>query len=249
MDLSSIYSEVKQFLSIPNKNSDLEENLNHYYKTEPDENKLEILGDILSFIKEFTMFKDIKPFMNSLYTCINNTLEIRPESIFDFEDLLIRNSIMHFVQEYINYSKLNQKDQVLEFLTNSLEKLQKKPLIMNLGLLLKPLYQDQAYINNIENLKEIEVTYNLDNNIDIKIKQEIDKWLEIQKINLDNQEELKKHLNRKFEYLISAYNLALESEKSKKLKIEVMEMLTMKITMLSLMEYLPEDSFEPIPIK
>ncbi|MFX1417324.1 MAG: hypothetical protein ACFE9N_00220 [Promethearchaeota archaeon] len=249
MDLSSIYSEVKQFLSISNNNSDLEQNLNHYYKSEPDENKLEILGDILSFVKKFTMFKDIKPFMNSLYTCINNTLEIKPESIFDFEDLLIRNSIIHFVQEYINYSKINQKDQVLEFLIDSLEKLQKKPLIMNLGLLIKPMYQDQIYLNNLKNLKEVEVTYNLDNNIEIKIKQEIDKWLETQDIHLDHQEELKANLNRKYEQLISNYNLSLESEKSKKLKMEVIEMLTMKLTIISLMEHLPEDSFEPIPIR
>lgn len=249
MDLSGIYSEVKQFLSISDEDIDLEQNINHYYGAEPDENKLEILGDILSFIDKFSIFRDIKPFMNSLYTCINNTLEIKSESIFDFEDLLVRKSIMHFIQEYINYSKITQKDQVLEFLTDSLEKLQKKPLIMNLGLLLKPMYQDQTYLNNLENLKEVEVTYNLGNNIDIKVKQEIDKWLETQNINLDNQEELKKQLNRKFEHLISNYNLTLESEKSKKLKMEVMEMLTMKLTMVSLMEHLPEDSFEPIPIK
>jgi len=249
VDLSGIYSEVKQLLSISDENFNLERNINRYYNMESDENKLEILSEIISFIDKFSMFKESKPFMNSLYTCINNTFEIKPESIFDFEDLLVRNSIMHFIQEYINYSKITQKDQVLEFLTASLEKLQKKPLIMNLGLLLKPMYQDQTYLNNLENLKEVEVTYNLGNNIDIKVKQEIDKWLETQNINLDNQEELKKQLNRKFEHLISNYNLTLESEKSKKLKMEVMEMLAMKLTMVSLMEHLPEDSFEPIPIK
>ena len=106
MDLSSLYSEVKELLSIPDENFNLERDINHYYNAEPDENKLEILGDILSFVNKFSMFKEIKPFMNSLYTCINKTLEIKPESIFDFDDLLVRNSIMHFVQEYINYSKI-----------------------------------------------------------------------------------------------------------------------------------------------
>lgn len=249
MDLSSIYSELKELLSIPDKNFDLERNINHYYNSEPDENKLEILGDILSFTNKFSMFKEIKPLMISLYTCINNTLEIKPESIFDFEDLLVRNSLMHFVQEYIDYSKITQKDQVLKLLSDSLEKLEIEPLIMNLGLLIKPMYQDQAYLSNLQNLKEVEVNYNSSNGVDIQIKQEIDTWLNNKNINLDNQDELKEALTQEFESIITKYNLALDSEKSKKLKIEVMEMLTMKLTMLSLMEQIPNDSFEPIPIK
>lgn len=249
MDLSSIYSEVKQLLSIPDKNIDLEENLNHYYKKEPDENKLEILGDILSFVDKFSMFRDIKPFMSSLYTCINNTLEIKSKSIYDFEELLMKNSIYHFVQQYINYSKITQKDQVLEFLTDSLEKLQKQPLIMNLGLLLKPMYEDHKYLNKLENLKEVEVTYSLTNNIDLQIKQKIDSWLESQDINLNKQNELKNNLKIEFKKLLTNYNLALDSEKAKKLEMEVLEMFTMKLTMESLMEHMQEDSFEPIPVK
>ncbi len=248
MDFSPIYSELKSLLSISDKDFDLENNLNQFYNSEPDENKLEILGDILSFVEKFSMFNHIKPFMNSLYTCIINTLEIKPESIFDYEELLVKNTVMHFVQEYINYSKITQKDQVLEFLTDSLEKLQIKPLITNLGLLIKPMYQDQTYLRNLANFKEIEVKYELDN-LEIQIKQKIDKWLETQEINLDNQETLKKNLIKKVEHLIRESNLELDSQKSNKIKMEVLEMLTMKLTMLSLMEHLPEDSFDPIPIK
>ncbi|MFX1391763.1 MAG: hypothetical protein ACFE9Z_16995 [Promethearchaeota archaeon] len=249
MDLSSIYSEVKELLSITDENFNLERDLNQYYKTESDEDKLEILGDIVSFITKFSMFKEIKPFMNSLYTCISNTLEIKPESIFDFEDILVRNSIMHFVQEYIDYSKITQKDQVFEFLSDSLEKLKIEPLIMNLGLLLKPMYQDLSYLSNLQNLKEVEVTYNSSNGVDIQIKQEIDTWFNSIEINLENQDELKEHLTQEFENIITKYNLTLDSEKSKKLKLEVMEMLTMKLTMISLMEKIPDSSFEPIPIR
>ncbi|MFX0023185.1 MAG: hypothetical protein ACFE9S_12735 [Candidatus Hermodarchaeota archaeon] len=249
MKLEILYNEVKQLLSISDSNSDLEQNINHYYKTEPDENKLEILGDILSFVDKFSMFSDIKPFMNSLYTCINNTLEIKPESIYDFEELLMKNSIMHFVQQYINYSKITQKDQVFEFLKDSLEKLQKQPLITNLGILLKPMYQDQKYLDELEKLKEIEIDYTSNNNIDLKIKHEIDKWLATQNINLNKQDDLKDSLQREFQSLLSKYNLGIDSEKAKKLEIDVMEMLAMKLTMESLMEHLQEDSFKPIPIK
>ncbi|MFX0002991.1 MAG: hypothetical protein ACFFAA_14960, partial [Promethearchaeota archaeon] len=236
-------------LSISEEDFDLEQKINYYYSLEPDENKLEILGDILSFIEKFSLFRDIKPFMNSLYKCINNTLEIKLESIFDFEELLTKNSIMHFVQQYINYSKITQKDQVLEFLTDSLERLQKEPLIMNLGLLLKPMYQDHKYLNDLENLKEVEVTYEVGNNVEIQIKQEIDRWLETQDIKLNFQEELRENIKNKFENLVIKHNLTIDSEKVKKLEIEVMEMLTMKLTMESLMETMQEDSFEPISIK
>jgi len=249
VDLNSLYSELKELLSVSDENFNLERDINHYYNTEPDENKLEILGDILCFVNRFSMFNEIAPFMNSLYTCINNTLEIKPESIFEFEDLLVRNAIMHFVQEYINYSKIAQKDQVLKLLSDSLEKLKIEPLIMNLGLLLKPMYQDQAYISNLNNLKEVKVSYNSSNGVDIQIKQEIDTWINSKDINLENQDELREQLTQEFENIITKYNLTLYSEKSKKLKIEVMEMLTMKLTMLSLMEQIPDDSFEPIPIK
>ncbi|MFX0000217.1 MAG: hypothetical protein ACFE88_08865 [Candidatus Hermodarchaeota archaeon] len=249
MDLSSVYSELKQLLSISDENFDLEHNINYFFNSESDENKLEIISDILSFINKFSMFKDIKPFMKSLYNCINSTLEIKPDSIFDFEELLIKNSIMHFVQEYLNYSKISQKDQVLEFLVESLEKLQIQPLIMNLGLLIKPLYHDQAYLDNLEDLKEVEVAYNMTNGADIQIKNEIDSWLKTQEIKLENQDELYELLKQEFRNIITKHNLSLDSEKSKKLEKEVIEMLTMKLTMLSLMEIIPDDSFEPIPIK
>ncbi len=249
MDLSSLYSEVKQLLSITDEKFDLEHNINHYYNSEPDENKLEIIGDILSFINKFSMFNDIEPFKKSLYNCINKTLEIKPDSIFDFEDLLVKNSIMHFIQEYINYSKLNQKDQVLEFLVDSLEKLKVQPLITNLGLLIKPMYQDQSYLNNLQQLKEVEVAYNMANGTDIQIKNEIDAWLRSQEISLDNQDDLYEIYKQEFKNIITKHNLSPDSDKSKKLQVEGMEMLTMKLTMLSLMEHIPDDSFEPIPIK
>ncbi|UCD00993.1 MAG: hypothetical protein JSV23_08920 [Promethearchaeota archaeon] len=249
MDLSSIYSELKELLSISDDKFNLERDINQHFNTEPDENKLEILGDILNFVNKFSIFKEIKPFMDSVYSCINKTLKIRPDSIFDFEELLIKNSIMHFIQEYISYSKITQKDQVFNFLVDSLEKLQLEPLVMNLGLLLKPLYQDQSHIKNLENLKEVEITYNSTNGTEIQIKNEIDNWFKTQNISLDNQDELRELLKQEFERLITKHNLTKESEKLKRLEIEVMEMLTMKLTMLSLVEHITDDSFEPIPIK
>ncbi|MBY8991152.1 MAG: hypothetical protein KGD58_10400 [Candidatus Lokiarchaeota archaeon] len=249
MDLSSVFSEIKQLLSISDENFDLEQGLNHYCNAEPEENKLEIIGDILNFVNKFSLFQDNKPFMNSLYTCITNTLEIKPENIYDYEEILVKNTIMFFLQKYMNYSKITPENQVLEFLTDSLEKLETQPLITNLGLLIKPMYQDQSYISNLNTNQEVLVSYETNNGDETQIKSEIDSWLKNQEISLDNQEKLIDKLLQELNRLFAKCNLSKDSEKSKKLNLEAIEMLNMKLTMLSLMEQIPDDSFEPIPIK
>ncbi len=249
MNLSSVYSDIKQFLSISDENFDLETTINLYFKSEPDENKLELLADILSFINYFSMFKEIRPFMNSLYNCINNTIEFTTDSMKDFEELLIKNSILHFVQEYIDYSQLTHKRKILRFLSDSLEKLQVQPLIINLGLLLKPMYQDREYIDHLDKIKETEVTYILDNEAEIQIKEQIDNWLKSRNINLDNQEQVKEHLKHEFDGLIFKYNIKQNNEIYKRLQMDILEMFSMKLALISLTILTSEDSLEPIPIK
>lgn len=249
MNLSSVYSDIKQFLSISDENFDLEKTINLYFKSEPDENKLELLADILSFINYFSMFKEIKPFMNSLYNCINNTIEFTTDSMKDFEELLIKNSILHFVQEYIDYSQLTHKRKILRFLSDSLEKLQVQPLIINLGLLLKSMYQDREYLDHLDKIKETEVKYILDNEAEIQIKEQIDNWLRSRNINLDNQEEVKEHLKHEFDSLVFKYNINQNNEIYKRLQMEILEMLSMKLALISLTILTSDDSLEPIPIK
>ncbi|MFW9822115.1 MAG: hypothetical protein ACFFE4_04225 [Candidatus Thorarchaeota archaeon] len=249
MDLSSVYSEIKQILSISDENYDLENVINYFLKNESNENKLEIVGDILNFVNKFTVFQDIKPFMNSLYKCITNTLEIKPDSIFDFQELLTKNALIHFIQEYINYSNLTQKDQIFEFLADSLEKLESQPLIMNLGLLIKPMYNDQEYINNLNCMEQVEISYDFSSNSELQIKNELDSWLKVQDIDLDNQEQQKLRLLIELDNLLSKYQISKNSEVAQKLHLEANEMLNLKLTMLSLMDQISDESIEPIPIK
>jgi len=248
VNISSVFSDIKQLLSISNENFDLENNFNQYCISEPEENKLEIASGILNFVNKFSLFLDNKPFMNSLYTCITNSLENKPRNTCDYEDFLMKNSVMHFVQEYIKYSKITQKDQVLQFITTSLEKLENQALITNLGLLIKPLYQDQIYLSNITSIDEVEVKYN-SNDIDVKVKSEIDKWLKDQDIDIDGQDLIKKRMLFLLDRLYSKYGVEKNSEKSEKLQIEVLEMLNMRLTMLSLMDEFQDESIEPFSIK
>jgi hypothetical protein len=195
------------------------------------------------------MFQEIKPFMDALYKCIANTVEIKPDSIYDFEELLTKNALMYFVQEHINYSNITQKDQVLKFLADSLERLEPQPLIMNLGLLIKPMYKDQEYLNSLKRTEETIVTYKAVNDSEVQIKSEIDAWLKKQDISLDNQKQLSVELLKELDRLFSRYNIPKTSEESKKLNLETLEMFNLKLTMLSLMEQGSDESMEPLPIK
>ncbi len=247
MVFESKYSDIKTFLSIPDNCFNLKQKVDLSF--ESNNIKEEILGKIAQFIYYFSMFKNIKPFMNAVYNCIEKTLDLEIESINDFQELLIKNALLNFIQDYINYAKLTQKRQILKLLSDSLDKLQIQPLIINLGLLLKPMYQDQEYLDNLKYIEEVEIRYAKDDELGIQIKDQIDNWLKIQKLELDFQENLKLLLKRKYDEIISKYNIDRTSNYYQKLLTEVMEMLTMKLTMISLMDSVSEESFEPIPIK
>ena len=243
MDLESKYSEIRTLLAINDGKFDLDQVISGW----PEDKKLAVLDKVLNFVQNFYMFKELKPFMNSVYICIKKTLEIQAD-INDYEELLVKNAIMRFLQEYITYSNLSQKEEVLNFLAQSLGKLELQPLIINLGLILKPMYSDEDYLNKIKDYEEIEVSYILNDENEIKIKREIDKWLESQYISLNNQDELKIKLKEVYDRLVSSFNLSMESERYTKILKEVNEMLAMKLTVLSLMNSVNE-SLEPIPIK
>ena len=247
MDLGSKYFEIKQFLSISDEEFNLDQKIENNFDS--DDLKIEILGKIVQFIYYFSMFKNIKPFMNSVYNCIDSTLDLRTESINDFKELLIKNALMRFIEDYVDYAQLTQKKQILKLFSDSLDKLQIQPLIINLGLLLKPMYQDQEYLDRANKIQEVEISYSLNEEIEIEIKDAIDNWIKSQIVNLDNQDNLKTNLKNKYDALATEFHITKGSEVYKKLSTEVMEMLSMKLTIISLMDSMSEESFEPIPIK
>jgi hypothetical protein len=240
-------NKIKEFLSIPEDNTELEAIFE-----EREYNlgfKISLLESIYQFIQHFEMFKEITPFMKSVFITLKKTLEFETKSLADFEELLIKNTIMRFIQEYITYSRISQQEAVLNLLTESLGKLKLGPLVINLGLLIKPLYSDEEYVEKIEDYEEVEVTYVLNSEEEIQIKKAIDKWLETQEISLEKQEELEKSLKIKFNKLINNCGLSEDSENCQRLWSEVLEMLKMKLTVISLMASLPEEELKPVGIK
>ena len=247
MDFESKYIEIRQFLSVSELEFNLDKKIDELFDS--DNLKMEILSKITQFINYFSIFKNVKPFMNSVYYCIETTLDIGVESIGDFKELLVKNALMRFVQEYIDYAQLTQKRQVLRLLSDSFEKLQIQPIIINLGLLLRPMYQDKAYLDRANNTKDVKISYSLLDDIEIKIKTIIDEWMKAQVITLSNQDKIKTELRNKYEDLASNFKITKDSDIYLKLFTEVMEMLSMRLTMISLMGAISDDSLAPIPIK
>ena len=246
MEFESKYFEMRELLSVSEQEFKLDKKIDELLDS--DSFKMEILSKITQFINYFSIFKNEKAFMNSVYYCIETTLDIGIESINDFKELLIKNAFMKFVQEYIEYAQLTQKRQIMKVLSDSFDKLQIQPIIINLGLLLKPMYQDKAYLDSLNKNKEVEISYSLLDDIEIKIKALIDEWLKTQVISLNNQNKIKIELRKKYEELASNFKIVRNSDFYLKIFTEVMEMLSMRFTVMSLMESISDDSLEPIPI-
>ena len=244
----ALYSEIKEYLSIPGDNEELEQIICDSSFSE--EEQVEILKKILNFITYFSMFKDIKPFMGAVYNIIIKTVGVKIDAVGDVDKLFVRNALQRFITEFVNYSKMNNKDTVLDYLSSSLQKLQVKPMIINLGFLLKPMYSDQGYLNKIQGLDDEEVTYIVNTDNEVKIKKRIDLWLDAQQLSLDNQDELREKLIKEFDRInmTEKRNISRQSEEYKRLLREVIEMLSLKLTVLSLMDSIPEDSFLPEPL-
>jgi hypothetical protein len=239
-------NKIKKFLSIPEDNTELESFIEERENTE--EFKMNMLENMYNFIQHFAMFKEIKPLMKSVFITLKKTMEFQTESLEDFEKILIRNTLMRFIQEYITYSKISQEQKVLSFLTESLEKLKLGPLILNLGLLIKPMYKDEEYVEKIEEYEEVEVSYILNSEEEIQIKRQVDKWLETKEISLKNQDQLEAQLEDKYNELINQCAISEDSEQCERLFGECLEMLKMKLTVVSLMDSLPEDELKPVSI-
>ncbi|TFF95906.1 MAG: hypothetical protein EU544_01770 [Promethearchaeota archaeon] len=246
-DLESIYYEIRQLLSIPDENFDLFKLLNKTY--ESDKAKFQMLTTLLAFIQKFSMFNDIAPLMNSLYTHIRHSVEQKAKNIKDFEHQLVKTTLMGFIQDYLDYTHKEQKAEVLNFLTESLGKLDLEPMIVNLGLLLKPMYEDKEYLKNRDATQMEEITYVEEGEKEKLIKSALDKWIKRQPLTLENQAIINEQLIKEFDRVSQNYDVKKDSELYKTLTMDIKEMLALKLTVLSLMEGIADKSFEPVPLK
>ncbi|TFF89693.1 MAG: hypothetical protein EU548_06820 [Promethearchaeota archaeon] len=255
--------EIQAFLSIPDEKFKLKQLLQTYYPS-PQVQSI-ILSRILSFLYKFQLFKEVEPFMMAVYSNIYKTLEVEIKNLEEFEFILVKISLTGFIQDYVNFMKIHDKEKVFEFLTQSFGKLGLEPLIINLGLLLKPLYQEQVKLEPLEALdiekeepqlaelteiaEEIEEVQILVDTAPKLIKEGVNDWFEAQVLDLDSQDLLREKLKIFYDDMAEIYDIKQNSELYNQLLVEVNEMLSLKLTVLSLMESVSDTSFNPLPIK
>ena len=256
--------EIQAFLSIPDEKFRLNEVLQRNFHSVQIQSI--ILNRITNYLYKFQLFKDIAPFMDVVYKHLYGTLEVNIANLDDFEYILIKTTLTGFVQDYVNFLNVHDKDTVYDFLTQSFGKLGIEALIINLGLLLKPFYQEQAILAEsrtievepeaeVEEVKlaeiaeEIEEVQILVDNSTMLIKEAVNDWISSQKLDLDNQTELREKLTIFFDDMAEIYDIEKNSDIYNMLLMEVNEMLSLQLTVISLMDSFSDTSFRPVPIK
>jgi len=111
------------------------------------------------------------------------------------------------------------------------------------------MYEDKEYLNTKKTISMEEISYLEDGEKEKKIKRVMDKWIEEQSLELEHQNQLNEKLINELKNQAEQYSIKEDSELYRTLLIDVKEMLALKLTVLSLMEGISDESFEPIPLK
>ena len=81
------------------------------------------------------------------------------------------------------------------------------------------------------------------------IKEAVNDWIGSQKLDLDNQNELREKLKIFYDDMAEIYDIERNSDIYNLLLTEVNEMLSLQLTVISLMDSFSDTSFKPVPIK
>ncbi len=202
---------------------------------------------IAEFVQYFALFQTLKPLRMELHHVIIDSIRMA-EKVGDLGELLQKSILMRLVEIYIENAGLGQKEKILNILSTSLETLAPGPLFLNLGLLIRPLFQQDSYQSTQKAQEEREIVYAVEykciSDSDLKIKQAIDKWIKSQRIDLDAQDKMKRELKEKFQEECGRRGVPARDD----LFFQVQEMLNMQLTIASLQMSLGDEDLAPIPM-
>lgn len=207
----------------------------------------QVAQSIVQFLNYFDMFKGLKPLSKELSQIIMETFEIC-EIASEFHEILLKSILLRFTEIYIDHAGYADKDKIIKTLSQSLEILAPQALIINLGLMVKPIFANTEYLKEQEKTEE-KVVEKVDNStIALRIKNQIDNWIRSQRLDVDAQAELGHKLNEKVEQMAKEAGLPTDSQEFKLISLECSEMLNLQLTAISLMLDLDDEDLSPQPI-
>ncbi len=239
------FSDLITFFDEPAKTEEIRRTLEESFKDFKD--RKTCIAIMAEFVRYFALFQNVAPIRGELHRCIIESVKMA-EQVLDLGELLQKSILLRFVEIYIENAGLGQKEKILNILSTSLETLAAGPLFLNLGLLVRPIFQQDSYQRTQAAQEEREIVYSVEyksvTNIDVEIKQAMDKWIKSQRMDLDAQDKIKGALEQKFQEECGRRGVPARDD----LLFQVQEMLNMQLTIASLQMSLGEEDLAPTPI-
>ncbi len=236
---------IRNFLELSDKDRRISENLEEIFKdkTEIDQ-AIKIIGE---FVNYFNLFNDLKFLKKEIVDCILGTLEICTNNK-ELMDSLLKTTLFRILEIFLDHSKIQgDKDKIIKTLSLSLEILAPSALIINLGMIAKPVFQDEDY--QAQKALEAEEIEKIDHSVIADaIKAEVSNWIEMQQLNLEKQKELTDHVEIMVARLAAEQGLATETEQYYNLVLESKEMVNLKLTAMSLLMDFGDEDLSPQPL-
>ncbi len=206
-----------------------------------------IVQETRNFLNYFSTYLRGEEFQKRVFEIIQISYEIC-DLVDNMPDVLLKTTFVNLLELYLDYSQIERKDDMLNYLTLSFDSLAPGPKILNLCLLVEPVLKSQEYLMDQSKLAEFEVIYAPMTSTEIRMKNEIDQWIKAQKLDLTKQDILLNQLSGVLRGMAIKYDINTTTEAYQELEIECREMLTMQLTVLSLMREMGDEDLSPQPL-
>lgn len=206
-----------------------------------------IVDETRKFLNYFSTYLRGEEFQRRIFEIIQISYEIC-DLVDNMPDVLVKTTFVNLLELYLDYSNLERKDEMLNYLTLSFDSLAPGPKILNLCLLVEPVLKSEKYITDQTKYAEFEVVYAPMTSTEIRLKNEVDKWIKSQKLDPTRQDFLMHQLSGILGGLAIKFDVNTATEAYKELEIECREMLNMQLTVLSLMSEMGDEDLSPQPL-
>ncbi len=220
-----------------------------------DDQKISLFNVIVQFAHYFDLFRDVQYFFEEVYDAIVGSIELIDEddgiNSEEFDQLLQKTILLRFIDAYVTYAKLDQKEKILDILSTSLGVLAPQALFLNLGLLVKPVYSSEDFVKEKRKQEVVEISYEeyqVGGEAEAAVKQGIDSWIHTQTLDLEKQADLKAAMHEEFDQLCQVHGIPQTSSNYESLWAQVNEMLVMQLTIVSLGGFADEDDEDLAPV-